>query len=51
MSGHVLECSRELGKWTIRLNGAFVKDFHRKIVALELAVRLAQILEGKLWTE
>ena len=35
-----IECKKELGSWTVRINGIFIADFLREVKARRLAERL-----------
>lgn len=35
-----IQCEKELGKWTIRINGHFIADFWRSSKALDAYSRL-----------
>lgn len=39
--------AKEIGKWTIRLDGEFVDDYWSRAKAYEVAFRLMTILETK----
>lgn len=43
---HVVTCAKEIGRWTIRVNGRFVADFWREALARRIAMRLANALEA-----
>jgi len=42
----IITAERELGKWTVRVNGIFVANFWREIRALRLAERLRVALDN-----
>lgn len=37
-------CDKELGRWTIRVNGHFIVDFWREATARRMAMKLAEAL-------
>lgn len=36
----IVTCMKELGRWTIRINGHFVADFWRESLARRIAMRM-----------
>lgn len=48
----IITCEKEMGGWTIRVNGIFVADFWREKVARRIAMRLADALnKWGAWTK
>lgn len=41
----ILTCKKELGRWTVRINGKFVADFWREAPARALAMRIMDAFE------
>ncbi len=42
-----ITCEREIGKWTIRINGKYAADFWREGVARRVAMAIRDALERR----
>lgn len=45
-SGHTVECSREVGEMTVRVNGRFIMSAFQAKKAQEIAIRIFEAIQA-----